>query len=181
MSKINNKISIVRADASDLLEILDLQYLAYQSEAKLLGNPNIPPLTQTLDELRAEYQQGVVLKAVNENIEHLVYSVLTNFSPFKGDTEKHPWMGLDRYKIATEMLEAANDDFSVSDCFEVLKATSQTVCPTVVSMVFDVSEKTVYWCENREWEKVGKKNLKYCPYVERRKLIERIRTSSALQ
>ena len=24
------------------------------------------------------------------------YKILTNFSPFKGDSEKHPWMGLDR-------------------------------------------------------------------------------------
>ncbi|WP_416325928.1 hypothetical protein [[Eubacterium] hominis] len=25
------------------------------------------------------------------------YSVLTNFSPLKGETEQHPWMGWDRY------------------------------------------------------------------------------------
>ena len=33
------------------------------------------------------------------------YSVLTNFSPFKGSTERHPWMGLDRYHKAVELLE----------------------------------------------------------------------------
>lgn len=92
-------------------------------------------------------------------IEHPVYSVLTNFSPFKGNAEKHPWMGLDRYQKAAEMLEAASDNFSVSDCFEILKAASQTVCPTAVSMVFDVAEKTVYWCENREWDKIEKKKI----------------------
>lgn len=86
-----------------------------------------------------------------------LYSVLTNFSPFKGDSEKHPWMGLDRYEKATAMLEAAEDTFDVEDCFEILKQSSQTVCPTVVSMVFDVGENTVYWCENREWEKIQKK------------------------
>lgn len=92
-------------------------------------------------------------------LERPVYSVLTNFSPFKGDPEKHPWMGLDRYNKAVEMLEAASDGFDVRDCFEILKCTSQTVCPTVVSMVFDVDEKTVHWCENRDWDKIEKKTI----------------------
>jgi hypothetical protein len=84
------------------------------------------------------------------------YSVMTNFSPYKGDTEQHPWMGLDRYQTATAALEVAKEDFDVADCFEILKQTAQTVCPTVVSMVFDAEENTVYWCENREWDRIEK-------------------------
>ena len=87
------------------------------------------------------------------------YSVLTNFSPFKGDSEKHPWMGLDRYEKATDMLKAAKDVFDVKDCFEILKSTAQTACPTVVSMVFDVEANTVYWCENRRWDNIRKKQM----------------------
>lgn len=41
-------VSIVKADREDLDEILRLQYLAYQSEAALLGNMDIPPLKQTI-------------------------------------------------------------------------------------------------------------------------------------
>ena len=80
--------------------------------------------------------------------------VLTNFSPFKGNSETHPWMGWDRYLTAEAMLKDAAEGFDVRDCFEVLRATSQEVCPTVVSMAFDVTERTVYWCENREWDSV---------------------------
>lgn len=87
------------------------------------------------------------------------YAVLTNFSPFKGNSEIHPWMGWDRYCRAVEMLEAKSEDFGVADCFEVLKQTAQNVCPTVVSMVFDVTDGTVYWCEKQEWEKIGQKKL----------------------
>ena len=87
------------------------------------------------------------------------YSILTNFSPYKGNTEKHPWMGWDRYNKAAEMLENKSEDFDVSDCFEILKQTSQTICPTVVSMVFDIAENIVYWCENREWNKVEKRKI----------------------
>ena len=91
--------------------------------------------------------------------EHPVYSVLTNFSPLKETEEKHPWMGLDRYEKAVEILEAAEDHFDVEDCIHLLKCTSQTVCPTVVSMVFDVKENMVCWCENQEWEKWNKKQI----------------------
>ena len=87
------------------------------------------------------------------------YSVMTNFSPFKGDEEQHPWMGLDRYQTATAMLDAFGESFSVTDCFEILKHTAQTVCPTVVSMVFDVEENTVYWCENREWDRIEMRKI----------------------
>ncbi len=72
------------------------------------------------------------------------------------DSETHPWMGWDRYQKALSMLEAANDDFDVADCFAILREVSQTVCPTVVSMVYDVTERTVYWCEKRSWEEVQK-------------------------
>ena len=85
------------------------------------------------------------------------YQVLTNFSPFKRDREKHPWMGWDRYRIAEELLEQAQDDFDVKDCFAILQKMSQEVCPTVVSMVFDVTDMKVYWCENRQWENIQEK------------------------
>ncbi len=85
------------------------------------------------------------------------HAVLTNFSPFKQDSETHPWMGWDRYHKAEEMLDKATDDFDVEDCFEILKEVSQEVCPTVVSMVYDVTERKVFWCENRNWDKKERK------------------------
>lgn len=88
------------------------------------------------------------------------YAVLTNFSPFKGNSETHPWMGWDRYRKADEMLKNASDSFDVKDCFEILKTVSQTVCPTVVSMVYDVTERKVYWCENRQYDKISDRSLK---------------------
>ncbi|MBQ3080505.1 MAG: hypothetical protein IJC48_11000 [Clostridia bacterium] len=87
------------------------------------------------------------------------YAVLTNFSPFKMDRETHPWMGWDRYKTAEKMLREAGDDFDVPDCFSVLRAVSQEVCPTVVSMVFDVTENIVYWCENRRFDRIAHRPL----------------------
>jgi len=61
----HESITIVPAARADLPEILQLQYLAYRSEAELLGNFDIPPLRQTLSELTAEFEHGTVLKAVD--------------------------------------------------------------------------------------------------------------------
>ena len=88
-----------------------------------------------------------------------VYQILTNFSPFKMNSETHPWMGWDRYNIAKNILENASDDFDVNDCFELLKKVSQQVCPTVVSMVLDADKGIVYWCENQKWDTIEKRIL----------------------
>ena len=69
-----------------------------------------------------------------------------------------------KFKVTLSMtvdcsLAAATDDFDVSDCFQVLKEVSQTVCPTVISMVFDVTEKTVYWCFDRNYNRVENKKF----------------------
>ena len=57
---------IKKAQKEDLEEILKLRYLAYQSEAKLFGNMDIPPLMQTLEEVYDEFQKGAILKAVDD-------------------------------------------------------------------------------------------------------------------
>ncbi len=57
---------IKKAEHSDLQEILQLQYLAYQSEADLFGSRDIPPLKQTLDEVVEEFRSGIILKMVDD-------------------------------------------------------------------------------------------------------------------
>ena len=57
---------IIRAEKGDLQKILDLQYLAYQSEARLFDYQDIPPLKQTLANVENEYQKGIILKAVDD-------------------------------------------------------------------------------------------------------------------
>ncbi len=58
---------IEKAEYGDLPKILALQYLAYQSEAALLGDYDIPPLKQTLDDVIAEYKDGLILKMVDDH------------------------------------------------------------------------------------------------------------------
>jgi ribosomal protein S18 acetylase RimI-like enzyme len=52
------------AALADAPAILALQRLAYQSEARLYNDWNLPPLTQTLEQLQEEFRSSTVLKAV---------------------------------------------------------------------------------------------------------------------
>jgi ribosomal protein S18 acetylase RimI-like enzyme len=84
---------ITKADKSDLKQILDLQYLAYQSEARLINDFTIPPLKQTSEEIEQEYQNSLFLKAVNEKGE-IIGSVRgcvdNNKTAFIGKLIVHP-------------------------------------------------------------------------------------------
>lgn len=57
----NIKISI--AELTDLKNILELQKESYIQEAEIYNDFNIPPLTQNLDSLKKEWQNGIVIKA----------------------------------------------------------------------------------------------------------------------
>ena len=83
---------IVKAEYIDLPNILDLQYLAYQSEAKLFGSRDIPPLKQTLDEVVEEYNNGIILKMV-DNMGNIIGSVRAkekNGTVYIGKLMVHP-------------------------------------------------------------------------------------------
>jgi N-acetylglutamate synthase-like GNAT family acetyltransferase len=55
---------IAQAEDRDAEAILTLQKLAYQSEAILNEDFTIPPLTQTLDSITADFERQVFLKAI---------------------------------------------------------------------------------------------------------------------
>lgn len=55
--------TISQAVYSDLEDILALQRIAYESEAALIGDYTIPPLTQTIREIKDEFRVARFLKA----------------------------------------------------------------------------------------------------------------------
>lgn len=64
---------ISKAISDDAEEILALQRMAFRGEAEIYGNFSIPPLTQTLEELKEDFLHKEFLKATLE--ERLVGSV----------------------------------------------------------------------------------------------------------
>jgi len=59
-------MTIREARREDLREILELQYQAYQSEAELHQNYDIPPLKQTMEETEQEFEKGTFLKLLDD-------------------------------------------------------------------------------------------------------------------
>ena len=152
--------NIIMLDIDLLLQKKTLQEIREIAEKEMIFSvPGVTFMSSLSD------KDGNVLQMIpgqgNRYFEKPEYQILTNFSPFKMEREQHPWMGLDRYQTAKKMLDNASDDFDIKDCFQILKAVSQEVCPTVVSMAFDVTEMTVYWCEKRQWNQVQKKKFSF--------------------
>lgn len=56
-------VTIEAANLGDAERILSIQKLAYQKEAKIYGDFQIPPLLETLDELKDKFKTHVILKA----------------------------------------------------------------------------------------------------------------------
>ena len=84
-------MTILKAVQDDLQEILELQYLAYQSEAALFGNKDIPPLKETIGELTEEFNKGVILKLVEDDkIIGSVRAYAKNGTAYIGKLMVHP-------------------------------------------------------------------------------------------
>ena len=59
-------VKIVEASREDAEEIMAVQRAAYTIEVKLYGDVSIPPLTETIDELRERFSDRVILKAAED-------------------------------------------------------------------------------------------------------------------
>lgn len=57
-------VKIITAESKDAKEILELQTLAYQSEAILYNDWSLPALTQSIESLQQELRDSIILKAI---------------------------------------------------------------------------------------------------------------------
>ena len=72
---------ITTATEADAPVILALQRLAYRSEAERYSDDKLPPLAETVDQIRAEFGHRLILKAVDNGL--IVGSVRAHL---EGDT-----------------------------------------------------------------------------------------------
>lgn len=63
-TQIISETTMTRASQEDIAEILNLQKIAFISEAELYNNYNIEPLTQTYDSISEDFKEYIFLKAV---------------------------------------------------------------------------------------------------------------------
>ena len=115
-------ISIIQASRNDASEILALQKIAYQSEAMLYDDWTIPPLTQTIPEMEAEFEINVFLKVVvQERIVGSVRGSLKSGTCSIGRLIVHPdYQGKG---IGTALMESIESAFIGAKRFELFTGT----------------------------------------------------------
>jgi ribosomal protein S18 acetylase RimI-like enzyme len=111
-------MNIKKALLDDLPKILDLQKQAYLSEAKLVNDFLIQPLTQTLEELENEFLQCTILKFENDQNEVIgsVRFYEKNNRVYVGKLMVHP--DFQNQGIGTQLLKAP-ETFCKSKTFEL--------------------------------------------------------------
>ncbi len=118
-------IVIQVAQPEDAEPILALQRLAYQSEAILNQDWLIPPLTQTLEELRNQIASQTVLKAVHEEtVIGSVRAYLENSTCQIGRLIVHP--DLQGKGIGTRLIHAIEAAFPEAMRFELFTSVRST-------------------------------------------------------
>lgn len=63
----NTLINIKQVDTTDLDEILSLQKAAFMEVARLMDNYEIPPLLQTIQDVRNDFEQCIILKYISSD------------------------------------------------------------------------------------------------------------------
>ncbi len=111
-------MEVEKATISDAEEILSLQKLAYQSEAEIYNDFNIPPLVQTLEEIKKDFGIQFLLKAVMD--EKIIASVRAHTKEgtcYIGRLIVHP--DFQNQGIGTKLMYEIEKIFSTCQRFEL--------------------------------------------------------------
>lgn len=111
-------VFIQPASIADASVILELQKLAYHSEAALYDDYTIAPLTQSLAELEADFRQQFYLKAVLDGtIVGAVRGYEQDGTGFIGRLIVHPYY--QKRGIGTQLLRALEAHFNTAQRYEL--------------------------------------------------------------
>lgn len=111
-------IYIEKASIEDVEEILELQKLAYISEAEIINDFTIPPLHQTLDDTLSEFSQQIFLKVeIDNKIIGSVRIYMELGTVYIGKLIVHP--DYQNLGIGTKLLNAAEKQFPDAERYEL--------------------------------------------------------------
>jgi ribosomal protein S18 acetylase RimI-like enzyme len=111
-------LEITQASEEDAEIILHLQMHAYLSEAEIYNDYSIPPLIQTLKEIREEFSQQVFLNALEEGkIVGSVRAYLEKGTAYIGRLMVKP--DSQNKGIGTRLMQAIEEHFRMADRYEL--------------------------------------------------------------
>jgi len=118
-------IHITHAETRDAEAILTLQKLAYQSEAVLNNDFTIPPLTQTLASITADFERQVFLKAIADgSIVGSVRAYQEEGTCYIGRLIVHPdYQG---QGIGSRLVQRIEQEFGGADRYELFTGQKST-------------------------------------------------------
>lgn len=109
---------IKQAKVEDAEEILNLQKLAYQSEAEIYNDYTIPPLTQSIGDIEAEFESQIFLKAlVDKQLIGSVRAYMRHGTCFVGRLIVHP--DFQNQGIGTSLMHEIERCFGHAKRFEL--------------------------------------------------------------
>jgi ribosomal protein S18 acetylase RimI-like enzyme len=149
-------MEINTANIEDAEQILNLQKLAYQSEAAIYQDFGIPPLTQTIENMRGQFEDHTFLKAIDgKNIIGSVRAYSESVSCFIGRLIVHPeWQ---RKGIGTRLMNEIEVQFPKVLRYELFTGTKsesniglykKLEYKTFKKEVVDESHSLFFWRRN---------------------------------
>lgn len=115
---LSDEIIVERASIDNSEDILELQKLAYVSEAEIIDDFTIQPLNQTIDEILSEFKDQVFLKVELENkIIGSVRCYLEKGTCHVGKLIVHP--DHQNRGVGTRLLNAAESQFPDAERYEL--------------------------------------------------------------
>ena len=113
-------VEIRRASQEDAETILHLQVHAYLSEAEIYNDYSIPPLIQTLKEIKQEFSQQVFINALEEGeIVGCVRAYLEKGTAYIGRLMVKP--DSQNKGIGTKLMQAIEEHFRMADRYELFR------------------------------------------------------------
>lgn len=133
-------MKIIKAEVTDTSELYELQLLAFESEAEMIGSRDVPALLETKEDNRKDFINWITLKLINDSGEMI---------------------GAIRYRRNGNVIEVGrlmiHPDYRRRGLAQRLMSEVDLACPNEIKELYTCTKS---WSNIRLYEKMGYKPFK---------------------